>query len=169
MKKPRLVGAALATLYFFNYLRTSTEWHFIDNANLIIHEAGHTFLFLMPSLITALGGSLFQVLIPALFIGYFIFRKDYFSSSILGFWLGQNLVNISIYARDSIVMQLPLLGGDNVNHDWNFILSTLHLLKYTYIIANIMNIVGVLIIMIACYFSFYFALHNTMERPRQKF
>jgi hypothetical protein len=169
MKKPRLVGALLATLYFFNYLRTQSEWHFIDNANLIIHEAGHTCLFFMPSVITALGGSLFQILIPALFIGYFIFRKDHFSASILTFWMGQNFINVSIYAKDAIVMELPLLGGDSVIHDWNFILSSLNILSWTPVIGTIFNVIGVLLIMIACSGAFYFALHDSVERPRQEF
>ena len=45
-------------------------------------------------------------------------------------WLGQNFVNISVYAADAQKRKLPLLGGNNVYHDWNYLLSEIGILKY---------------------------------------
>lgn len=144
----KLGVAIFSTLYFLYYLHTATDWHFLDNLNLIIHEAGHPIFGIFGSFIGVLGGSLFQVLVPAVFVYYFYRRLEYFSASILLFWLGQNLVNVSIYARDAVDMNLPLLGGDAVEHDWNTILGQLGLLNQTALIANGIYAVGVGIIIL---------------------
>ncbi len=147
----KLVLLLLVAMYFFHYLLTSADWHIMDNVNLVIHEAGHTLMmpFIFGQFIYVLGGSLFQILIPSVFIGYFAFRKDFFSSFILLFWLGQNFINVSIYAGDSIVMQLPLLGGDSSTHDWHYLLTHAHLLQYTYLISHVMSTVGTTLIFLA--------------------
>ncbi len=155
-KFPHLTKLFIAvgiTLYFIYYARTSHEWHFIDNLNLVIHEAGHTLSIFFGQFINILTGSLLQIMCPVAFSLYFYFRKDYYSSSLLLFWVGQNIINVSIYASDAIVMQLPLLGGDNVIHDWNYILSTLGLLKYTNMIGSMMFAFGIAVIVIASYLS----------------
>src|SRR6185369_6686908 len=123
--------ALAASAYFFYYASTASTWHFIDNVNLIVHEAGHWIFFPLGEFMHVLGGSLFQILFPVIYVGYFYFKRDYFSASLLLFWVGTNLVNVSVYAGDAIVMQLPLLGGDGVIHDWNYLLSTTHLISHT--------------------------------------
>ena len=45
-------------------------------------------------------------------------------------WLGQNFINISVYAADAQARKLPLLGGNKVYHDWHFLLSEIGLLKF---------------------------------------
>ena len=77
-------------------------------------------------------------------------------------WVVQNLINVSVYAGDSIAMQLPLLGGDSVIHDWNYLLTTMGILQDTPIVASTMYNLGFLVILIgialACYFTW-------IERP----
>jgi len=154
IKNPqKLIVALLASLYFLYYLSTSTKWHFIDNVNLIIHEAGHPLFFFFGTFMSILGGSLLQVLIPLIFSLYFYLRNDLFSGSLLLFWVGQNMVNVSIYARDAVTMELPLLGGDAAGHDWNNILSLLGLLSHTTLIANMIYGIGLSIILFAIFFS----------------
>ena len=138
--------AVCAIFYFFYYIKTATEWHFIDNVNLIIHEAGHSVIFFLGEFVQILAGSLLQILVPLMFVIYFYFRKNYFSSSILLFWVGQNFINVSIYASDAIKMQLPLLGGEASIHDWNYILDSLNILQYTNKIGSALFETGVLII-----------------------
>lgn len=108
-----------------------------------------------------LGGSLFQVLFPAVFVGYFYRRQEYFSASLVLFWVGQNLLNVSVYASDAIAMQLPLLGGDNVGHDWNNLLVMTNSLRYTKVIGNTIFILGIIVIVFAIYYSF----SNTKNEP----
>ena len=110
-----------------------------------------------------LGGSFFQVVFPFVFVLYFYFREDYFSSSILLFWVGQNLINVSVYAGDAIAMQLPLLGGDGVVHDWNWLLSATGLLKYTSAISSLFFVSGLALGTIAAVFSFMYSYRDNAD------
>ncbi|MDR3625791.1 MAG: hypothetical protein P4L45_03110, partial [Ignavibacteriaceae bacterium] len=77
-----------------------------------------------------LGGTLMQIALPSLIIWYFS-RNNYKTGiQISSLWLGQNLINISVYAADASAMKLPLLGGNHVYHDWHFILGQLNILEY---------------------------------------
>ena len=57
------------------------------------------------------GGSLFQVMFPAVFVGYFIWYEKYYSAAIVLFWVGQSIINVWVYAADAVVMQLVLTSG----------------------------------------------------------
>ncbi|MEK7635388.1 MAG: hypothetical protein AAB446_03100 [Patescibacteria group bacterium] len=149
----KLFVAICATVYFLYYAKTATDWHFIDNFNLIIHEAGHSILFFLGEFIQVAAGSLFQILLPLIFVLYFYLHKNYFSSSLLLFWVGQNVINVSVYLSDAIITQLPLLGGDSSIHDWNYLLNSLGILKHTSTIGSLTFDAGVLIIILAAYFS----------------
>ncbi len=130
-------GIVLAVAFFFaRYAADPTAPHFIDAINLVIHEAGHPIFGFFGNFMGRIGGTLMQLLVPIAFVTYFWRRGDRYAAGLLLFWVGQNLINISIYARDAMVMQLPLLGGDAVEHDWNAILGVLHLTPYTALIAN---------------------------------
>jgi hypothetical protein len=106
------------------------EYTWIDNDDLVIHEAGHVFFSLFGKFIYTAGGTLMQILLHGLLIWHF-FRNHYKTGiqfSLL--WLGQNLVNISVYAADARSQQLPLLGGNKVYHDWHYLLGELNILQY---------------------------------------
>ena len=156
----RIAVALAATAYFVYYATTPTEWHFIDNVNLIIHEAGHIIFLPFGEFMHILGGSLFQVIFPLIYVIYFYIRREYYSAALLLFWVGQNLINVSVYAGDAIAMQLPLLGGDSVIHDWNWLLSHLGILSYTPIVASTLYWLGVLVIGIAAALVTYIASNS---------
>ena len=149
----KITFAIIVSLYFFYYASTSTEWHFIDSINLIFHEAGHTLTFFFGQFISIAGGSLFQILIPIVCCLYFYKEEQYYSGSLLLFWVGQNFINVSVYAGDAIQMQSPLLGGDGVIHDWNYLLSSMNILKFTPYVADIFYFCGVVVLVLALYFS----------------
>src|SRR4051812_7822038 len=89
----KLIAVGLAALYLSPYLRTwavADTWTLLDNIDLAIHEAGHIVFIPFGEFMTVLGGSLFQILVPALFVGYFARQRDWFASSYLLFWLGQS-------------------------------------------------------------------------------
>lgn len=132
-----MVGSALFLSYFWYCILYPTEWHFIDAVNLIFHEAGHAICIFFPQLITATAGSFFQLLIPAVFVVYFYQRREVLSASLLMLWFAQNLMSVSLYMRDAIPMKIPLLGGDSVTHDWNYIFSSVGLLRQSAFIADI--------------------------------
>ena len=149
-------------MYFLYYAQSSKDWHFIDNFNLIIHEAGHSIFFFLGEFIQIAAGSFFQILVPFVFVVYFYLRGNYFSSSLLLFWVGQNIINVSVYLSDAMAMQLPLLGGDSSIHDWNYILDSLGILKYTATIGSLVFGAGVLVIIAASYFSVITSQKNNL-------
>lgn len=149
----KIAISVLATFYFLYYAETAKDWHFIDNFNLIIHEAGHSIFFFLGDFVQVIAGSLFQILVPVTFVVYFYVKENYLSSSLLLFWVGQSIVNVSVYVSDAILMQLPLLGGENSIHDWNYILNSLGVIRYTKILGSLTFDIGVLFILLASYFS----------------
>ncbi|MES2622879.1 MAG: hypothetical protein V4576_00550 [Patescibacteria group bacterium] len=140
---PKLLGFILATIYFFNCVYNPAtlngNWHFINSLDLIIHEAGHALVptSILGEVMTALGGSAFEILVPLVFAGYFLRRRDMFSASILAMWAAENIAYVSVYIGDSLKMNLNLLGGEAAIHDWNFILGHMNLLVQTDILAKI--------------------------------
>ena len=103
------------------------------------------------------GGSLFQVIMPALFVGYFWYNQKYYSAALVLFWVGQSILNVSVYAGDSLAQQLPLLGGQDSIHDWNYLLSSLNLLPATAKVAGTIRILGTIVIVLGAVGSIRFA------------
>ena len=112
-------GIAMPSGAILNFL------HLID---LVFHEAGHVIFALFGRFIAILGGSLNQVLVPAVCTGVFLARQQYGSAAVTLFWTGQSLADVAVYVADGRAMALPLLA-EGLIHDWNFILGTLGLLR----------------------------------------
>jgi len=96
------------------------DYGMIDNADLVIHEAGHLFFKFFGKYFYTLGGTLMQIIFPSIILFYF-FRNNYRTGmqfSLL--WLGQNFINISVYAADAQARRLPLLGGIKFIKNWIF-------------------------------------------------
>ncbi len=111
------------------------EYTLLDNANLVIHEAGHFFFILFGKFIYTLGGTLMQVILPSIIIWYFFSTRYRLGMQIFLFWLGHNFINISVYAADAQTRKLPLLGGSKVYHDWHYMLGELGILQYDEIVG----------------------------------
>jgi len=105
------------------------DYSWIDNADLVIHEAGHFFFMFFGKFIYTAGGTLMQIILPSLIAWYF-FRNGYRTGAQFSLlWLGQNFINISVYAADARAQRLPLLGGNKVYHDWHYLLGELNILQ----------------------------------------
>jgi hypothetical protein len=156
--KVKLGVAALASVYFLWAAAHPDSWRLIDGVNLVIHEAGHIVFSPFGEFLAVAGGSLFQVLVPLAFAGYFYFNRKPYSCALVLFWAGESLLNVSVYAADSVAMQLPLLGGDNSIHDWNFMLDRLGLLRQTSGIALAIRALGTLLIISAAAWAIHAAL-----------
>jgi len=59
---------------------------------------------------------------------------------------------------DAVKMELPLLGGDNVGHDWNNLLSITNSLNYTDKIASFIYFTGIIILIFAIVFSLKYSM-----------
>jgi len=155
--RPKLAVAVIASLYFLWCAYDPSQWHLIDGVNLVIHEAGHLIFSPLGEFMMIAGGSLFQVIMPALFVGYFIYNEKYYSAALVLFWVGESILNVSVYAGDSLALQLPLIGGEDSVHDWNYLLTSLNLLPATAKIAGAIRLLGTLVIALAAFGSIKFA------------
>jgi hypothetical protein len=153
----KLIIAVVASLYFFWCAYDPYQWHLIDGVNLLIHEAGHPIFSLFGEFMMIAGGSLFQIIMPAIFVGYFCYQGSLYSASLVLFWVGESILNVSVYAGDSLALQLPLLGGPDTIHDWNYLLSGTGLLQHTATIAGGIRMLGTLVIIAASVAAFVFA------------
>jgi hypothetical protein len=166
MKRSHLKASAalIVGLYFLWCAYKPDEWHFLDNVNLVIHEAGHIVFMPFGEFVMIAGGSLFQVIVPLVFCGYFFWRGQYYAGCLTAFWPGESILNVSVYARDAVEMQLPLLGGQDSIHDWNYMLDRLGMLGSTATIAGLIRFAGALTIIAALVGAIYFALADADER-----
>ncbi len=93
----------------------------IDTIDLFIHEAGHFFMKPFGRFIEILGGSLVQCLIPLALV-VVSWRQNIRTVPYGLFWLGANLVNVSVYIKDAPYQQLHLIASGLI-HDWNWLLN----------------------------------------------
>ena len=142
----RVVAVTLLAFYGIAILR-DPGFTLIDNVNLPIHETGHLVFGAFGELITALGGTLFQLIVPAVFVGYFLKRRDQFAASIALWWVAENFWNIAVYVADAQEQALPLVGGGE--HDWAFILAELDVLQQDARIAAMVRFAGTLLFVVA--------------------
>jgi hypothetical protein len=70
-----------------------------------------------------LGGTLFQLIVPAALVVALWRRGDRHGATVPLWWMGQNCWNISVYIKDARTEALPLVGGGE--HDWANILGQL--------------------------------------------
>lgn len=120
------------------------EFTLLDNADLIIHEAGHFFFRPFGQFVMFAGGTIMQILLPSLLVWHFL-RHDYrLGVQVSMFWLGHNLINISIYAADARSRMLPLLGGDINSHDWWNMLGMVGMLPYDIAIGQFFLLMAII-------------------------
>ena len=164
---PKLIFAALMTIYFLWIAFDPMAGCFLDHVDLPIHETGHLIFRLFGEFMMIAGGSLFQVIVPAVFVGYFWWNEKPYSAAIVLFWVGQSIINVYIYAADAVVGQLlltsGLTGSEGGFHDWNYILTRLGLLESTKVIAGLIRAVGTLPIISAAVLSIYHAFHSPVQ------
>jgi hypothetical protein len=114
----RLAGLILALVLIVPGVLHPLQNHPLDLVNLIFHEAGHVLLIWAGETVTLLGGSLFQLLVPAACIAAFLRRADRYAAGIVALWLGQSFAGVAAYIRDAPTRNLELITGDPDTHDW---------------------------------------------------
>ena len=144
---PSIIILPIAAYWIFN----RGEFGLLDNIDLVIHEAGHFFFSLFGKFIYTLGGTLMQIILPSIIAAYF-FRNSYRTGVQFGLlWLGQNFINISVYAADAQARKLPLLGGNKVYHDWHYLLRATGILEYDYLVGYMFYGIAILIFLVTVF------------------
>jgi hypothetical protein len=164
---PKLVFAALLSLYFLSIAYAPLNGSFLDLVDLPVHETGHLLFRLFGEFMMIAGGSLFQVIVPAVFVGYFIWNDKYYSAAIVLFWVGQSVLNVFVYASDAVVMQLVLTSGltgsEGSFHDWNYLLTETGLINSTKAVAGLIRFLGTLTILAAGIGAIYYSIYPQDE------
>jgi hypothetical protein len=129
---------------------------FLHNVNLPFHEAGHIFFGPFGAFIKSLGGTLGQLLMPAIcMLVLWVKTRDPYGAGLALWWVGENFLDISPYINDARAGQIPLLGGNTGEfspygfHDWTFLLTESGFLQYDHLLAKFSHVTGSLIMLAA--------------------
>lgn len=114
----------------------------------IVHEGGHGICYILPCprFLTALNGTIFQLLFPA-GIGYYYYRQGNVLAANMGlFFTGLTLHYTAWYISTAhegafLPASKSFLGVDSY-HDFHYILSTLGVLQYDSIISSIVKFIS---------------------------
>lgn len=158
----KLIFAGILSIYFLWIAWDPMQGSFLDNVDLPIHEFGHLLFRVFGEFLGIAGGSLFQVIFPAVFVAYFIWQRSLYSAAIVLLWVGQSILNVWVYASDAVAMQLILTSGftgsEGSFHDWNYMLDRFGMLGSTKTVAGIIRLAGTFTILgasaAAIYLSF---------------
>ena len=144
-----VLGAVKTLFYLYFFV--------INNTLAIIHEAGHGVCYILhcPQFITALNGTIFQWALPLLVAIYYKKRGNKVAYSIALFILAISMDYTAWYISTSNEgLYLPasksFLGVDGY-HDFNYILTSLGLLKH-YKAISILVKIGSIVLMFYAYF-----------------
>lgn len=148
----RFVFLAFLALYGIASLRDPGAGRIMDSVDLAIHETGHLVFAPFGEFMGFAGGTLFQILFPAVFVGYFVKKKQRFAAAVCLWWVAQNFWNVSVYVADARTLALPLVGGGE--HDWNYLLGELGSLRQDQGVARAFHATGVLIFLVALALGF---------------
>ena len=126
---------------------------FLHGPLLVFHEAGHVIFRLLGEFMMVAGGSLGQLIMPAILCGaLLVTQRDPFGAAI-GLWLfGVSLLDLSPYIYDALHPQLTLLGGgtgEDGGHDWIYLLSEMGMLKRAQGIGWLAHKLGALIVLLS--------------------
>jgi hypothetical protein len=154
----RLALTVVLAVYGWRCLTTPGTYRWLDSLDLAIHETGHLVFSFGGELLTLLGGTLFQLIVPAAFVVALWRQGDRHGATVPLWWLGQNCWNISVYIRDAQAQELPLVGGGE--HDWAILLDQLGWLERDQAIGRTVWLVGVLLYVIAIVLGWRFLSHD---------
>lgn len=126
---------------------------FLHGPLLVFHEAGHVIFSVLGEFIMVLGGSMGQLLMPAILAAALLIRnRDPFGAAI-GLWFyGVSLLDLAPYVYDSLHPQLILLGGhtgEEGGHDWIYLLSETGLLQHAQGIGALTHFCGAVVVLLA--------------------
>jgi len=136
---------------------------FLDNANLMIHEAGHMVFGWAGYYTQILGGTLAQVLVPLACMLFFIRRGEATGVAATAFWLFENLLYVAAYMADARRSALPLVGSDE--SDWTILFTRWGVLQQDLTIAAWVRGVGWIGMLATIAWLVWMALRH--EAPRR--
>jgi hypothetical protein len=116
----------------------------LDNLHLVVHEGGHLLFSWFGERPELWGGTILQLLVPALLAVTFAIRADLPGTAFCAFGFFHSLTGVATYMIDALLLQLPLVtvGTDEAQHDWVRIFSDLGLLSHAIQIGSTVRIIA---------------------------
>ena len=151
--------AVVALLPYTIWLIIDYQYHFIDGANLLIHEAGHLlFNFLGNTLLTVAGGTILQLALPLIFAAHLQLNRDRFGAGLCVFWFAESLMYTAVYLGDAQARKLHLWAGGS--HDWAFMTGRDGLITSCREIAAALHVVAAVILLCGLFIAFRRAMKS---------
>lgn len=152
-----LILAGLAvwswSLIAMDYRTGGIGGSFIHRPILVFHEAGHVLFMPLGNWMMVLGGTLGQLLMPAILCGALLIKnRDTFGAAVGLWFLGVSVLDIAPYMYDALQPQLMLLSGrtgEDGGHDWIYLFSSMGLLPKAQLIGALCHKAGALIVLLA--------------------
>jgi hypothetical protein len=140
---------------------------FLHRPLLVFHEAGHVLFIPFGEWMTVLGGTLGQLLMPAIMAGALLLKNGDRFGAALGVWLlGVSVLDVAPYIYDALHPQLTLLGGhtgEEGPHDWIYLLSSMGLLARAQTLGTLTHHLGALVVIGASIWAALEAWSSEME------
>ena len=126
---------------------------FLHGPLLLFHEAGHVIFRIFGEWVGVLGGTLAQLLLPAVIVVAFLWKnRDPFGAA-LGLWLlGVSLLDVAPYMYDALQPRLTLLNGsvgEAGGHDWIVLFESMGLRPRAQLLGAATHKLGALVLLLA--------------------
>jgi hypothetical protein len=138
-------------IVFYSLLLLYLAWHWgevtlLDNVHLPIHEGGHLLFSWMGETMYVWGGTLLQLIVPALLALNFALRRELPGTVFCVFAFFHSLTGVATYMADALRLELPLVtvgaAADEAQHDWVRIFTSLGVLPHAIQIGNFTRLVA---------------------------
>ena len=139
---------------------------FLHRPLLVFHEAGHVIFRAFGEWFGIMGGTLGQLLMPAVMAAALLRQNgDRFGAAIAVWLLGVSLLDTATYVYDALTPQLILLSGrsgEAGGHDWIYLLESLGLRPRAHLLGSLIHALGMGIMLLALVWAAW-----TVRAPRQ--
>ena len=126
---------------------------FLHGPLLVFHEAGHVVFRVFGEWVGVLGGTLGQLLMPAVLgVALLVRNRDPFGAAIGLWFVGVSLLDVAPYMYDALHPQLMLLTGttgEDGPHDWIYLFSSLGWLAKAQTIGTATHRLGAFVVLLA--------------------
>ncbi len=149
----RLLGTALLAYVAWRavgHLRDADASSLFGLVDFGVHEFGHLFFGIFGSeWLGVAGGSIMQLLIPALVAALFWKQRERLGVAVCGGWLAISLARMAWYMADARALELDLVSfsPDASGHDWNYLFTSLGLIGHDTAIAGLVRLLGWLMLL----------------------